>query len=271
MISHFLEEVRLGRPTLHRASRRPVRGHGAGGGDGPGDHDRTNGRTGSHGAVSHVPHEPGEPILELSESPGGHSPRKQAWSSNAARSSGLQAWWGRDARNSEGDLWARLRTIRHGECAWSREQERHSSTADPSRTGIPERGPQGGRTRPGAFDRRQHDLFSPQTPRPLGMAESEAAARRRADWMAKLRVKALASPGDRRSVRGNQQKVAIARSAPSSARRSCFLDEPTRGIDLGSKAEIYRLIGELRAGESDRPGRVPICRNFSDLRLDRSA
>jgi ribose transport system ATP-binding protein len=26
-----------------------------------------------------------------------------------------------------------------------------------------------------------------------------------------------------------------------------LLDEPTRGIDVGSKAEIYRLIGELAA------------------------
>ena len=27
----------------------------------------------------------------------------------------------------------------------------------------------------------------------------------------------------------------------------CLLDEPTRGIDVGTKAEIYRLIGELAA------------------------
>lgn len=26
-----------------------------------------------------------------------------------------------------------------------------------------------------------------------------------------------------------------------------LLDEPTRGVDVGSKAEIYRLIGELAA------------------------
>ena len=26
-----------------------------------------------------------------------------------------------------------------------------------------------------------------------------------------------------------------------------LLDEPTRGVDIGSKAEIYRLIGELAA------------------------
>ncbi|MEZ4340747.1 MAG: ATP-binding cassette domain-containing protein [Sandaracinaceae bacterium] len=45
---------------------------------------------------------------------------------------------------------------------------------------------------------------------------------------------------------GNQQKVAIA-GAPPPGRGRAALDEPTRGIDVGSKVEIYRLIGELAA------------------------
>jgi ribose transport system ATP-binding protein len=49
---------------------------------------------------------------------------------------------------------------------------------------------------------------------------------------------------------GNQQKVAIARLLHCDA-DVLLLDEPTRGIDVGSKAEIYRLIGELaRAGKA---------------------
>ncbi|HKP64933.1 MAG TPA: sugar ABC transporter ATP-binding protein [Polyangiales bacterium] len=43
---------------------------------------------------------------------------------------------------------------------------------------------------------------------------------------------------------GNQQKVALARLLCCDA-DVLLLDEPTRGIDVGSKAEIYRLIGEL--------------------------
>lgn len=43
---------------------------------------------------------------------------------------------------------------------------------------------------------------------------------------------------------GNQQKVAIARLLEHPA-RIFLLDEPTRGIDVGSKAQIYQLIGEL--------------------------
>jgi ribose transport system ATP-binding protein len=49
---------------------------------------------------------------------------------------------------------------------------------------------------------------------------------------------------------GNQQKVALARLLYCDA-DVLLLDEPTRGIDVGSKAEIYRLIGELaRAGKA---------------------
>jgi ribose transport system ATP-binding protein len=43
---------------------------------------------------------------------------------------------------------------------------------------------------------------------------------------------------------GNQQKLALARLLHQEA-EILLLDEPTRGVDVGSKAEIYRLIGEL--------------------------
>ncbi|MDX2227904.1 MAG: sugar ABC transporter ATP-binding protein [Verrucomicrobiae bacterium] len=45
---------------------------------------------------------------------------------------------------------------------------------------------------------------------------------------------------------GNQQKVALARLLHQEA-AVLLLDEPTRGIDVGSKVEIYRLLGELSA------------------------
>src|SRR5581483_7214716 len=43
---------------------------------------------------------------------------------------------------------------------------------------------------------------------------------------------------------GNQQKIAIARLLYHNA-EVLLLDEPTRGIDVASKAEIYRMIDQL--------------------------
>jgi ribose transport system ATP-binding protein len=68
-----------------------------------------------------------------------------------------------------------------------------------------------------------------------------------ARWIARLRIVA-SSPGQTAMSLsgGNQQKVALARLLHQEA-DVLLLDEPTRGIDVGSKAEIYRLIGEMAA------------------------
>jgi ribose transport system ATP-binding protein len=74
-------------------------------------------------------------------------------------------------------------------------------------------------------------------------------ARRRAvqRWLAKLGVRCA---GPSQTVGelsgGNQQKVALGRLLHQEA-DILLLDEPTRGVDIASKAEIYRLIGELAA------------------------
>lgn len=61
---------------------------------------------------------------------------------------------------------------------------------------------------------------------------------------------AIKSSGPGQSVNrlsgGNQQKVALARLMHQQA-DILLLDEPTRGIDVGSKAEVYRRIGEWAA------------------------
>lgn len=75
-------------------------------------------------------------------------------------------------------------------------------------------------------------------------------ARRRVavvDWMQRLRVKAASPEQEVRQLSGgNQQKVALARILHQRA-DVLLLDEPTRGIDVGTKAEIYRLLGEQAA------------------------
>jgi ribose transport system ATP-binding protein len=45
---------------------------------------------------------------------------------------------------------------------------------------------------------------------------------------------------------GNQQKVALAKWLDFSPEVIIF-DEPTRGIDIGAKTEIYSIMGELAA------------------------
>jgi ribose transport system ATP-binding protein len=66
-------------------------------------------------------------------------------------------------------------------------------------------------------------------------------------WLTKLGVRCAgpAQPVGELSG-GNQQKVALGRLLHQHA-DLLLLDEPTRGVDVGSKAEIYRLIGDLAA------------------------
>jgi ribose transport system ATP-binding protein len=54
---------------------------------------------------------------------------------------------------------------------------------------------------------------------------------------------------------GNQQKIAVARLLHHDV-DVLVLDEPTRGIDVGSKAQIYRLVDELVAHNPDRQAKA---------------
>jgi ribose transport system ATP-binding protein len=66
-------------------------------------------------------------------------------------------------------------------------------------------------------------------------------------WIGRLQVKARSQDQEIEALSGgNQQKVALARVMHQDA-DILLLDEPTRGIDVGTKSEIYRLMGELAA------------------------
>jgi ribose transport system ATP-binding protein len=79
----------------------------------------------------------------------------------------------------------------------------------------------------------------------FGLVSDRMQAGVTAEWMRRLDVRAR-GPGQAigELSGGNQQKVAIGRLLHHEA-RVLLLDEPTRGIDVGSKAQIYRLIGDL--------------------------
>jgi ribose transport system ATP-binding protein len=61
-----------------------------------------------------------------------------------------------------------------------------------------------------------------------------------------LRVKATSTQAVRLLSGGNQQKVVLAKWLAGDARVFIF-DEPTRGVDVGAKVEIYNLMNRLTA------------------------
>ena len=81
----------------------------------------------------------------------------------------------------------------------------------------------------------------------LGQVRDEAMRKTARDFIRSLGIR---TPSERQEVRllsgGNQQKVVIAKWLL----RNCdilIFDEPTRGIDIGAKSEIYKLLADLAA------------------------
>ena len=86
----------------------------------------------------------------------------------------------------------------------------------------------------------------------LPARQREGAAR----WISRLDIKCSGPAQAAAELSGgNQQKIAIARLLHHDV-DVFILDEPTRGIDIGSKAQIYRLIDELVADREGRPARA---------------
>jgi rhamnose transport system ATP-binding protein len=64
-------------------------------------------------------------------------------------------------------------------------------------------------------------------------------------FVEQLRIKTASVASDVESLSGgNQQKVALARWLATSP-KVLILDEPTQGVDVGSKSEIHALMQEL--------------------------
>jgi len=89
----------------------------------------------------------------------------------------------------------------------------------------------------------RYDMFSPGA----GWLDIDRQRDVSRHWMQTLRIRAT-SPGQlvRSLSGGNQQKVAIGRLLHQDA-HVLLLDEPTRGVDIGSKAQVYEIVARCAA------------------------
>lgn len=87
----------------------------------------------------------------------------------------------------------------------------------------------------------------PRLPRSRGLLSPAAERRLAVDAMERTKVRTLSSKALIKMLSGgNQQKAMFARWLMAEPRVAIF-DEPTRGVDVGAKADIYALIDSLAA------------------------
>ena len=79
----------------------------------------------------------------------------------------------------------------------------------------------------------------------LGVLDLARGAVRARDAISALSIRVASAKVNAGSLSGgNQQKVLLSRLLETKP-RVLILDEPTRGVDIGAKSEIYRIINEL--------------------------
>src|SRR5205085_10895292 len=81
---------------------------------------------------------------------------------------------------------------------------------------------------------------------PNGFLPSHCEATLTAPLMKELHIKGTRTQPVRLLSGGNQQKVVLGKWLAGRARIFIF-DEPTRGVDVGAKVEIYHLMNRLTA------------------------
>ncbi|WP_221933118.1 sugar ABC transporter ATP-binding protein [Tessaracoccus rhinocerotis] len=79
----------------------------------------------------------------------------------------------------------------------------------------------------------------------LGITDGKAERSRNADVIGSVRVKASSQGAPIGSLSGgNQQKVVVGKALLTEP-QLILLDEPTRGVDIGAKADIFKFMAEL--------------------------
>ena len=195
-----------------------------------------------------TPHQPGVPVLEVKDISALPKPRSVSFTLRAGEILGFAGLVGAGRTETLRALFG-LDRIRDGVVVVSGQERTHASPAGRLRDGIgllsENRKEEGLMLNRSLADNLTITRFSPVAT--AGFVSAPRQQRTTQEWMDKLQVRArdAAQPISELSG-GNQQKIAIGRLLHHEA-QIFLLDEPTRGIDVGSKAQIYRLMGELAA------------------------
>lgn len=197
-------------------------------------------------AYPRVPHTVGEPLLRVTGLSGRSKPRNASFTLRrgeilgiagligAGRSETLRALFGLD-RSSATEIKVGERTSTHFKPPQAIEAGMGLLSENRKEEGL-------------LLDRSLSENLTMTRLSPFMTAGFLSLRRQRATttgWIDKLRVRSRSPDQPIRELSGgNQQKIAIGRLLHQEA-EALLLDEPTRGVDVGSKAEIYRLIGQL--------------------------
>ncbi len=195
-----------------------------------------------------TPHQLGAAVLEVQSLSGTHKPQSVSFTLRAGEILGLAGLVGAGRTETLRALFG-LDRIRDGVVVVSGQERTHATPTTRLGEGIgllsENRKEEGLMLNRSLADNLTITRFSPVAT--AGFVSAARQQRTTQEWMEKLQVRArdAAQPISELSG-GNQQKIAIGRLLHHEA-QIFLLDEPTRGIDVGSKAQIYRLMGELAA------------------------
>ena len=199
-------------------------------------------------AYPKVPHALGAPVLELRALQGRDKPRSVSFQLRAGEIFGIAGLIGAGRTETLRALFG-LDVIRGGDIALFQSPSRNASPGDRLAQGVgllsENRKEEGLMLNRSLADNLTLTRFRPLSQCGLIRRRRQESCVR--EWMKRLEVRAQSPSQPVGELSGgNQQKIAIGRLLHHES-KIFLLDEPTRGIDVGSKSQIYRLMGELAA------------------------